>query len=248
MAVRRVRTPILEGRRLTPSRWVTFASWWERLLATAAASAVAFTLVAAVMFPQFATTADWGWKLAAVVGLSLASAASLEIAQRPVLAGYAQALQGLSRSQARAGGEVSAQWRDSLRPFAFGVGAARGRGEPVLPGSGHRGAEGGEVVGARALCRYGGVAVCRPQPATRSAVAGIRVVFRRYVGWMSYRARQLPGQVERLRAAAVEVPQAASALVETAVPVVLPPRRIWAAVLMVVVIGLGFGIAAFTWG
>jgi hypothetical protein len=233
---------------LIRSRWLTFAPRWERLLVNAAMSAVAFILVAVFMFPEFATPAGWGWKLLAIAGLSLAIAASLELAQQQVLRSYAAALTGLTRAQ---------------RPHA--VKAVRGGEIPSDP-----------VVLASAL-RVGTVSQSYLDRASKSQKAarwwlpglylliallqfvdhsprlglfwlGFALYFAAYFGWMSHRARQLSRQVERLREAAVKVPQAAAALAETEHGVELPPRRIWPMVLMAVVIGLGFGIAGFTVG
>ena len=52
----------------------------------------------------------------------------------------------------------------------------------------------------------------------------------------------MPQRVERLRAAAATVSEAAPVLAETAGAVDLPSRRVWAPVLMTAVLGAGFGI------
>lgn len=58
----------------------------------------------------------------------------------------------------------------------------------------------------------------------------------------------MPQRVERLRAAAATVSEAAPVLAETAGAVDLPSRRVWATVLMTAVLGAGFGITAYVWG
>lgn len=62
--------------------------------------------------------------------------------------------------------------------------------------------------------------------------------------WRSYRSPRLAQHVERLRGVAVEIPEAAPAPA-TAESVTLAPRRMKTAVLLAVVVGLGFGAAAY---
>ena len=69
---------------------------------------------------------------------------------------------------------------------------------------------------------------------------GFGVLFALLFSWRSYRSRRLPQHVERLRAAAAEIPEAAPAA-DTADSVTLAPRRMKTAVLLVVVVGIGFG-------
>ncbi len=75
--------------------------------------------------------------------------------------------------------------------------------------------------------------------------AGFALFFGVLFVWRSYRSRRVPQHVERLRAAATGIPEAASAAVETEESVAWSPRRMKIAVLLLIAVAVGFGAAVY---
>jgi hypothetical protein len=237
---------------LTLNRWVTVASWWERFLANAATIATVLAVMAWLMFPAFATTSGWLWKVLAVVGLALAAAGAQEVTLRPAMRVFGEALTGLSRAQraqvlkALRGGAVPSD--PAVLAAAIRVGAigqayqqrysrSQKTSRFLLPAI---------YLAMAALQFFGYSGTQRVHQALMWL--GLAVYFGVYSAWIAHRARQLDRAVPELRTAAINVPAAASAAAQTAGPVKIPPRRIWASLLAVVIVGAGFGAAIWALG
>lgn len=224
------------------------APWWARWLMSASVLAVALTAVVALLFPNIFAATGWLWGLAAVVVFSLAFAAAAAAIQNPVRQSYAAALNGTTSPQ-------RAQIRKALR-------SGEVPGDPLVLAAAIR-------VGTLSLAYLRRAARWQQTskwglPAFYVVLAvldfignvprqgllwlGFAVYFAVYYGWTSRRSRRLPQHVERLRAVAAETPEAASAAVDTEDSVTLPPRRVWASLLLVVVAGILFGCAVLLWG
>jgi hypothetical protein len=237
---------------LTLNRWLVVMAWWERFLASAATIAAVVAFFAWLMFPAFATPSGWPWKVLAIVGLALACAAAQEVAARPAARMFAEALTGLSRNQraqvltALRGGAIPsdpAMLAAAIRVGAIGQ-AYRHRysryqrtSRFLLPA----------IYLAMAALQFFGYS--GPQRVHQALLwLGLAVYFGVYFVWVAHRGRQLECAVSQLREAAIDVPVAASAAAQTAAPVQIPPRRIWASLLFVAVLGAGFGAAIWAWG
>lgn len=222
------------------------APWWLRWLVDAAVAAVALTAIVAAILPTFvATTGLWG--LVALLGFSLAAAAPIVLVQTSVQRSYAAALAGLTLEQrtqtvkALRGGQVpsdprvlAAAIRVGTISRAYGRRAARWQKTAIwwLPATYAAGAVVFEFTGN-----------------TRQALlwAGFALLFAALFAWRSYRSRRLPQHVERLRAAATEIPEAASAAADTEDSVALAPRRMKTAVLLLIAVAIAFGTAVYLW-
>jgi hypothetical protein len=234
------------------NRWMIVAGRWERYLANAAMAAAVLAVMAWLTFPPFATTSGWPWKALAIAALSLAAAAAQAVATRPAVRIFAEALNGRNRAQ-------RAQVLKALRGKTIPTDPA------VLATAIHVGA-----IGQAYHQRY-----TRKQkiwrfvlPAIYVAMAALQMIghrgahqthralmwlalavyFGAYFVWIAHRGRQLDRAQSQLREAAIDVSVAASVAAQTSSPVEIPPQRIWASLLIVGVIGVGFAGAIWAWG
>lgn len=225
------------------------APWWVRWLVSASVMALTLTAIVVLLLPNFLAATGWLWGLAAVVAFSLAFAAPVLVIQNPVRQSYAAALTGLTLQQRTQvmkvlrRGEVPADphvLAASIRVGTLSMAYLRRRAAPWQ-----------KTAKWWFPALYVVLAVldfATNSPRQGLLWLGFALYFAAYFGWTSYRARQLPQNVARLRAVGAAIPEAASAAADTEDSVTLPPRRVWASVLLVVVVAISFGIAAYLWG
>ncbi len=224
------------------------APWWVRWLVSAAVMALTLTATVALVFPNFVATTGWLWRLVGVVVLSLAFASAADFIQNPVRRSYAAAVTGLNpqqRSQIRKAlrhGEVPADPRALAAAIRVGTlslaylrRAARWQKTPQwwMPAFYIVLAVVDFIIGI---------------PRQGLLWLGFALYFAAYFGWTSHRRRQLPQHVARLRAVAAETFEAASAAADTEDSVTLPPRRMWASVVLAVVAAIAIGAGVIAWG
>ncbi|MDV3305616.1 hypothetical protein K7Z75_18310 [Mycobacterium avium subsp. hominissuis] len=224
------------------------APWWVHWLVSALATAVMLAAIAAAMFPNLVAVIGWLWALVALAGFSLALAAPLVVIQNPMRRSCAAQLAGLNDGQrthamkALRRGEVPSDPRVLAAAIRVGTinlaylrRAARWQKTTQwwLP----------------ALYIFIGVLTFIGNETRKGLLwVGFALFFAANFAWTAYRSRRLTQHVERLRSAAADIPEAASAPAETEDSVALPKRRIWVAVVTVVVVGAGFGTAAYLSG
>lgn len=221
------------------------APWWVRWLVSASVMAVTLTACVALLFPDFFAATGWLWGLVAVISFSLAFAAAAIVIQNPVRQSYAAAVTGLNSQQ-------RSQTRKVLRsgevPSDPQVLAAAIRLGTLSQAYLRRAAPWQKTAKWWMPALYVVLAVLNfttDTPRQGLLWLGFALYFAAYYGWTSHRARQLPQHIERLRAVAAQIPEAASAAADTEDSVTLPPRRIWASVLLAVVAAIILGAAVF---
>jgi hypothetical protein len=199
-----------------------------------------------------AAAAGWPFKVLAVVALGVAAAAAQVIALRPAERVYAVALGGLTRRQRV---QVLKALRGRVIPSDPVVLAAAIRTGAIGQAYHQRYSQKQKrwrfalpaiYVAMAALQMIGHHGAREKHEALFFLALG--VYFGAYFVWIAYRSRQLDGAVSQLRAAAINVPVAASAAAQTSRPVEIPPQRTWASLLSVGVIAVGFVGAIVVWG
>ena len=224
------------------------APWWVRWLVGASGTAVTLTAIAVLLLPNMFAAIGWLRGLVAVAVFSLAVAGPVVVIQNPVRQSYAAALTGLNPEQrtrvtkALRRGEVPADPRVLVAAIRMGT-----LSQAYL----RRATSWQKSAKWWMPALYIVLAVLNfttHTPRQGLLWLGFGVYFGVYFAWASYRAQRLLKHVERLRVVATEIPEAASAAADTADSVTLPPRRIWAAMLLAVVFAIIFGIAAYVWG
>lgn len=218
------------------------APWWARWLAGAAIAAVALTAISAVAFPTFFARLGSLPGALALLGFSLAAAAPVTLVQTPVLRSYAPALTGLNLQERT---QVLAALRTGQIPPDPRVLAAAVRAGNISLAHRRRTARWQKsarwwVPGTYIVLAV--LAFLSSNPRQGLLWVGFGVFFGVYSARQSARSRRLPGHVERLRAAD------ASAATDTEDSVALPPRRMKTAMLLTIVVAIGFGVAVYLWG
>lgn len=237
---------------MTVNRWMILAGRWERFLANAALIVVIFIVMAWLMFPAFAHTSGWPWKLLAFTVLGLAGAAAQEVAARPTVRTFAGALIGLNHTQ-------RATVLKSLRGKAIPS-------DPAVLAAAIRIGAIGQAYDQRYTRKQKGWRWALPALYLLMAAvqligrvgereihqgllwAGLGVYFGLYFRWAAHRREQLNRALSQLRAAAIDVPLAALAAAQTSGPVQIPAQRAWASLLIVAVVGVAFVGALWAWG
>lgn len=237
---------------MNANRWMIVAGRWERYLVNAATVLTVLVFMAWLAFPPSATTAGWPWKLLAFTAASLAGAAAQELATRPTVRVYAQALSGLNRAQRV---DVLKAVRGKMIPSDPAVLAAAIRTGAISQAYGRRYAQKqktwwfflpGLYILMASVQLIGHVGAREIHQAL--LWAGLGMYFGVSVLWATRRRKQLDRAVSQLRAAAVYVPIAASAAAHTSGPVAIPPQRTAASWLIVAVLGVAFAGAVWAWG
>lgn len=179
-------------------------------------------------------------------------AAAQEFAARPTVRVYAQALSGLDRAQrasvlkALRGKSIpsdSAVLAAAIRTGEIGRAYARRYAQKqktwwfLLPGF-------YILMAAVQLIGHPGAREIHQALLWASLAAYFGAVF----GWTTRRREQLDNAMPQLRAAAADVPIAASAAAHTPEPVAIPPRRAAGSWLIAAVLGAAFIGAIWAWG
>ncbi|BBZ15166.1 hypothetical protein MBRA_53610 (plasmid) [Mycobacterium branderi] len=224
------------------------APWWARWLVNGLVSAVMLTAIVAALFPGFVGRTGWLWALVSLAGLSLAVAGPMVYLEKPVRHQYAAALTGLNLEQRS---QVSRALRRGEVPSDPRVLASAIRVGTVSLAYLRRATRWQTTAKWWMPAMYLVLAVLAfvDNDIRRGLLwTGFTVYFATYFAWTSYKARRLPQNVELLRAAATDIPEAAAAASETEDSVVLPPRRILATLLVIAVAGIGFGTIGYLSG
>jgi hypothetical protein len=237
---------------MTVTWWTIVAGRGARYFANTGMVVAILIVMAWLMFPAFSGTSGWSWKLLALTAVGLAAAAVQEFAARDTVRTFAKALAGLNHTQ-RA--EVLKSLRGKVIPTDAGVLATTIRVGAIGQAYDRRYAQ--KQKGWRwalpALYLFMGAVQLLGRVGEREIHqallwAGLGVYFGLYYRWLAYRRAQLDRAVAQLRTAAIDVPIAASAAAQTSAPVQIPPRRYWASLLLVAVLGLAFAGAVWAWG
>jgi hypothetical protein len=217
-----------------------------RWLVDAAVAAVALTAIVVAMFPTFVASTGWAWTLVALLGFSVAAAGPVVLVQTGVQRNYRPAMKGLNLEQrtqivtALQRGQIPSDPRVLAAAIQVGaISLAYRRHAARWQRTAKWWLPAAYTVGA--VLEFIG-------DNTRAGLlwAGFGALFAAVFAWRSYRSPRLAQHVERLRGVAVEIPEAAAAAA-TAESVTLAPRRMRTAVLLAVVVGLGFGAATYLW-
>jgi hypothetical protein len=242
----------LEANLLILNRWTIVAGRWERYLANAALVAAVFAFMAWLMFPPFATASGWAWKVLAIAAVGLTAAAAQAVAARPASRIFAEALTGLNRVQ-RA--QVLKALRGKTIPTDPAVLATAIRVGAIGQAYHQRYTQKQKiwrfvlpaiyvVIAALQLIGHSGA----HQIHQALMWLALAVYFGAYFVWIAHRGRQLDRAQSQLREAAIDIPVAASVAAQTSSPTEIPPQRIWASLLFVGVIAVGFAGAIWAWG
>jgi hypothetical protein len=193
-------------------------------------------------------TTGWLWGLVALLGFSLAAAAPIVLVGTPVQQSYAAALTGLNLEQRT---QVIKALRRGQVPSDPRMLTAAIRVGTISLAYLRRAARWQKTATWWVPAIYTLVAVLEFTDSNAPAGllgAGFALFFAVRFAQRSYRSRRLPQHLEWLRAAATGIPEVASAVADTKDSVALPPRRMKISVLLVVLVGVGFGAAAYFWG
>jgi hypothetical protein len=220
------------------------APWWVRWLVNSAIAAVVLVALSAVLFPTLYYSFGWLGGLLVLLVFGLAVGALMARLQTSIANSYAPALTGLDLQQrtqvykAVRGGPVpddpralAAAARVGVISLAFQRRAPRWQKTtrwwaPVLY----------VVIGV--------IEFLLRDPRQGLVWTAVALFFAILLPVQTRRSRRLPHTVERLRAAASEIPE----VVDVEDTVVLPPRRMRTTVLLLLVLGLAFGTVLYLWG
>lgn len=230
------------------SRFTLLAPWWAIWLANAAAMTATLTVLAFVTLPKMLTAAAWPFNVVALVLAGLVLGVFAPIAQQPMRHAYANSLTGLSPTQRRQA--VTALRRNDIPSDPAVLTAA------VRVGALHM-AYLDRLSQPQKTAKRWLPAICILNGATQFwshhprmgfLWLGLTLYYLAYNPFVARRWQQLGPRVERLRAAATDVPQAQTALTETAGGVTRPRRRMWAIWAMIAAMAVCFAVAYYLWG